>query len=710
MENPLSLLRFSERRHLPVLRQAGAAECGLVSLAMVLHYHGHQASLASLRKRFAFSLAGATLLDLMRIGDEMGLCSRPVKAPLEALSKLQTPCILHWDLRHFVVLKKATRKGIVIHDPAKGERHISFANASQSYTGVALELSPNIEFEQKKDNSALRIGQLWHKAHGLKRNLGFVIGLSFLMQLFAMATPFYSQLVIDDVLLQNDFALLNVLAIGFCFVYGLKILTQAVREYAMMYLSNLLSFQMSVNVFRHLMKLPGNYFFVRHIGDIISRFASIKQVKEILTTGIITAIVDGFMALSILIMMFVYSVKLTLVVLIAVACYLTIRLGFFNAMREVTEKEIIAKAEENSNFMETVRAIKGIKIFGKEPDRINLWQHKFADVVNQGVKLNKLNISFKAINESLFGIEYILIVFLGAGMIIDGAFSVGMLIAFIAYKDRFLKSAFALVEKLIEFKMLDLHLERISDVVFNPVENKGSFNPKAGAIAQISCDNLSFRYSDNESLVFHQLSFNINAGEFLAITGPSGCGKTTLLNILMTLQQPTSGQLLIDGQPIDDYGLGNFREQIAAVTQDDQLLSGTIAENITFFSQTCDTQWMHQCARMAAIYDDINKMPMGFDSIIGDMGAALSGGQKQRVLLARALYKKPRILFLDEATSHLDANTESLVNDAVKQLDITRIIIAHRAQTIAAADRIVAIERGEIVDVTKHYQSNTQAA
>jgi ATP-binding cassette subfamily B protein RaxB len=702
-----------KRKSLPVLRQSGAAECGLVCIAMVMHYHGNKTSLSSLRKRFPFSMAGATLLDLIRIADEMSLNSRPLKAPLNALGKLQTPCILHWDLKHFVVLKQVTRAGVTIHDPAKGDQFFSFEQASQSYTGIALELVPSIEFKQNTQQEKLSIRQLWQKAHGLKRSLSLILTLSFVMQLFVLAMPFYAQLVIDDVLLTDDSHLLNVLAIGFCFVYGMRVITQVVRSYAMMHLSNQLSFQMTVNVFRHLLKLPNHYFFTRHIGDIISRFSSIRQIKDILTTGIITAIVDGFMAIGLLIMMLVYSPTLTFVVLAAVACYLAMRLAYFKPMREVTQKDIVAKADENTNFMETVKAIKGIKLFAKEPDRMNLWQNKYAHVINQGIKLEKLNISFKAVNELLFGAEFILVIFIGAGLIMADAFSVGMLIAFIAYKDAFLKNAFNLVEKLIEFKMLDLHLERISDVVFTEVEQQGIFNPKAVPISQVACQDLSYRYSSNENFVFKNLSLQVSKGEFIAITGPSGCGKTTLLNLLMAVLEPTYGEVLIDDQSLKEYGIANFRHQMAAVTQDDQLLSGSIGENISFFSQQIDQDWLEQCAKMAAVYDDIMAMPMKFEAIIGDMGAALSGGQKQRVLLARALYKRPNILFLDEATSHLDHKTESMVNQAVKALNITRIVIAHRRETIVAADRILSIENGNVQDITKQYKpnkSNTDAA
>lgn len=677
-------------RRLPMIVQTEAAECGLACVAMVASLHGYQTDLNSLRQRFSLSLEGCTLLDLMHIAEQLQLSSRPLKIELEELSDLATPCILHWDLNHFVVLKSVNAQHCIIHDPALGVRRISLTEVSKSFTGIALELTPTATFTAEQAKQSLTFSSFFSKIAGLKQSLGLLLSLSVFLQLFILASPYYIQLVVDAVIISNDGQLLLVLALGFALLLLFDVATNALRSLVLLNFSSQLSVQLASNLFHHLVRLPLAYFEKRHMGDLVSRFGSLRQLRELLTTGIIEAIIDGFMALGVLCMIFFYSQLLSLVVLVAVLAYCALRLALYQSLRLASEQQILALAGEQSNFMETIRAIQTVKLFGFESQREAIWQNHYVKATNRNITLGKYEISYQVMNKLLFGTENIVVIYLAAELVMAGSFTTGMLFAFIAYKAQFMERMSKLIEKLIEYRMLSLHFERIADIALTAKEQTYPPQPMLHKVAGNIClQQVSFSYSSVAEPVLYNLALQINAGESVAIIGPSGCGKSTLMKLLLGLLTPTEGEVLIDDIPLVKLGLAQYRQQVAAVMQEDQLLGGTIEDNITFFSEKIDVDKLTRCAQMAAIHQDICQMPMGYKSLIGDMGSALSCGQKQRLILARALYREPKILFMDEATSHLDIVTESVVNQAMKKLNITRVVIAHRPETIKAADRVI---------------------
>jgi ATP-binding cassette subfamily B protein RaxB len=704
MQNPLSLLKFSSFNRLPVMLQTEVAECGIACLAMIATYHGHEIDLITLRRRYPVSLRGTTLHQIIQTAEKMNYACRPLRLEIEEMDQLQTPCILHWDMNHFVVLKKVTKSGIVIHDPAQGERMFRFNEVSKHFTGVALELTPTTEFKVKKEVQKVPLYAFWHKVVGLKRSMIQVFLLSVVLQAFTLISPFYNQLVVDQAIVSHDMSFLKILAIGFLLVMLIQLFVTGLRSLLVLSLGSMLSIQMATNLFRHLIRLPLPFFEKRHIGDIVSRFGSLGQIEKLLTTSLVQAIVDGMMAVSTLIMLFVYSSMLAFVVITAVALYGLIRFAWYRPLKQLTEENIVASSKENSNFIETIRAIQSIKIFGKESDRGVLWQNRYADTINTGIRQAKLGIIYSSINSLLFGIENILVIYLCAQMITSGTsvagFTIGMMFAFISYKQQFTSKAIALIENVVELKMLGLHLERLGDIVLEKPEVEAyAFQSTVKEITgQVELKNVCFTYAESEKNVVNQVSLAIQPGESVALIGPSGCGKTTLMKVMMGLFKPTSGEVLIDGIPLDKLGISNFRNQVAAVMQDDQLLSGSISDNICFFDAQADMKKVEECAKMAMIHHDIMNMPMGYNSLIGEIGASLSGGQKQRVLLARALYRNPKILFLDEATSHLDVALEQGVNQSIQHLKMTRIIIAHRPDTIRSAQRVIVVTPDGIVE------------
>ena len=696
-----TLLHIKRRGKLPVTLQTEVAECGLTCLSMVAGFHGYDTDLHSLRRRFPVSLKGATLAHIIQVAEQLELSARALRVELGALESLQTPAILHWDLNHFVVLKEVSGSRVVIHDPGRGRRVLSLEEVSKHFTGIAVEFTPTTSFKVEKAVERVRLLDFLRATGGIKKAFAQLLTLSVLLQIFAIASPFYMQLVVDQALTTYDRDLLTVLAIGFLLLAVIRAVTNSFRSWVIVYLGNTLSFQMGGNLFRHLIHLPLDFFEKRHIGDLIARFGSMDAIQKMLTTGMVSALVDGVMAITTFVMMWLYAPTLALVVLAVVLIYTAIRLAMFLPLRTLTEEEIVARAKEQSNFMESLRAIQSIKMFGKESDRQSLWKNCYADVANSRIRLGKFRVAYTTINELLFGAENVLVIYLGASMVLDGGFSIGMLYAFIAYKTQFSQKTSTLIEQLIEFRMLGLHLSRLSDIVLTEKESLGDVKALGHDFkGELELHDIQFRYSETDPYLFNGLGLHIKPGEAVAIIGPSGCGKSTLMKVMMGLLPADIGDISYDGRKLSELGLQGLRSSIGAVMQDDQLLSGSIADNIAFFESSPEQERIEACAKLASVHQDIAQMPMSYQSLIGDMGTMLSGGQKQRILLARALYRQPRLLFMDEATSHLDVQTERVVNEAIKAQDITRVIIAHRPETIRTADRVLLLEEGVLRDVT----------
>ncbi|MGZ5572694.1 MAG: peptidase domain-containing ABC transporter [Usitatibacter sp.] len=694
-------LSLGSPRRLPVFLQTEAAECGLASLGMIASFHGHRIDLAGMRRRFTVSLKGATLAYLMQVAGRLHLAPRPLRLELEELSQLRAPCILHWDLNHFVVLKSVDARGAVIHDPAFGVKKLSFADISRHFTGIALELSPTPEFHPADDRRPVHLRKLLGPVVGLKRSLAQVFVLAMALQAIAVVTPFYMQWAIDGAVVSADRDLLTVLGLGFLLLAVVQVALTMLRSWVVLYLSTTLNLQWLANVFSHLLKLPVSWFEKRHLGDVVSRFGAVNNIQRTMTSSFVEALIDGVMAIATFAMMVVYSGLLTGIAACAVALYGMLRWTFYAPLRRATEEHIVHTAKQQSHFLETVRGVQSIKLFGRQEERRSRWLNLVVDAVNQDLATQKLGLGFRGANGLVFGVERVAIVWLGALLILDSAFSVGMLFAFMAYKDQFSARVAGLIDKMIELRMLNLQGERLADIVLTPPEEESPSLPEDAIDASLEVRALSFRYSDMEPFVLLNCSFRIEPGESVAIVGPSGGGKTTLLKLMLGLLAATDGKILAGGIDIQKLGIDRYRKLVGTVMQDDQLFAGSIADNVSFFDPVPDQAAIERYARLAAVHDDIVAMPMAYNTLIGDMGAALSGGQKQRILLARALYKQPRILFLDEATSALDVQKERAVNEAIRSLNLTRIIIAHRPETIASAERVIVLQAGKVAQDLK---------
>ena len=681
---------------LPMLLQTEGAECGLACLAMVASYHGLHTDLQGLRRRFSLSLKGATMVDMVRMAGQIQLNARALRAEMEHLDQLATPCVLHWDLNHFVVLKEVRRGHAIIHDPARGVRRVSLAEVSRHFTGVVLELTPRSDFQPRRERQPISLRQLLGRVTGLKRSLLQILLLALALEAFVLLTPFFMQWVVDSVLVGADRDLLVTLGLGFGLLVFIQVATGAIRSWAVLYLSATLNLQWLANVFAHLMKLPVAWFEKRHTGDVMSRFGAVQQIQQTLTTSFIEAVLDGLLVVLTLVMMWIYSGTLTAIALGCVAAYAGLRWAFFKPLRSATEEAIIHDAKKASHFLESLRGVQSIKLFNRQEDRQARFMNLVVDAMNANIATRKLDLLFGVLHKLVFGLERVAVIWVGALLVLDRSFSVGMLFAFFAYKEQFALRVSGLIDKAVELKMLKLQGERLADIVLNPPEADVLMPPRGEVSARLELRGVGFRYSDAEPAVLNGVDLVIEPGESVAVVGPSGCGKTTLLKLMLGIHEPQIGEVRVGGVPLGHLGLRNWREMIGTVMQDDQLFAGSIIDNISFFDARPDLGWVEQCARIASVHDEIEAMPMAYHTLIGDMGTSISGGQKQRLLLARALYKRPKILFLDEATSALDIERERLVNQAVRQLDLTRVIVAHRSETIASASRVIVLGDGRV--------------
>jgi ATP-binding cassette subfamily B protein RaxB len=693
------LLNFGSRRRVPVILQTEAAECGLACVAMVAAYHGHTTDLLTLRARFPSSLRGLTLQDVMEIAGTLGLVSRPVQVELDKLGQLYRPCILHWNLKHFVVLTKVHGDSIEIVDPARGRRRMKLSEVSKHFTGIALELEPSPNLQRVERRAPVSLRSLAGAIHGLGRGLAQVFALALLLELLGLLAPQFMQMVVDQVLADADTNLLTFLGASFGLLLLLKIVVDALRSWTVMWLGANLGIAWTGNVFNHLLKLPLDYFSKRFLGDVMSRFGSIATIQQTLTTQFVVVLIDGLMASVTAIMLFVYSPKLAAVTIGFALLYALLRVLYFKAYQDASQSQINLAAHQQGALIETLRGMQTIRLNNRMAQRSARFMNSTAAVTNASIVMQRLNLVFDALNNTTTGAQRIVVLWLGAWLAVGGDLTPGMLMAFVAYSDQFTTRFVALADYAVQFRLLRLHGERLADIVLTAPEKNADGN-YVGEVPHhgIAFRDISYQYNFNTRFVLRGCSFELADGEVVAITGPSGSGKSTVAKVLLGVLDPQEGTVHVGGVDVQALGKHRARTLIGSVLQDDQLFSGSILENITFFDATGTLERAQRAAALANLAAEIEAMPMGYHTPIGDMGSSLSGGQQQRLLLARAFYREPRILVLDEATSHLDLDNETRICDAVRRAGITTLIIAHRPQTIQSADRVLVLRHGKLVE------------
>lgn len=686
---------MSKSKKLPMIFQAENAECGLACMSMIMGYYDSNIDIEEARSSYMFGISGVSVRDITDMAHDFGMNARVLRAEIEDLKCLKMPCILHWEMTHFVVLKKITKKYLVINDPAFGERFISHNESSNLFTGIAIELSPNNNFKKQPSAKTIRLVDLTRSTKGLFKGAGQVIFFSFVIQALILAAPYYIQYIVDIGIAGGGSESIFFAALGFGLLKIFEVSVFVIRSIIVLYMHSAIKSQLTANLFTHMISLPSRWFETRSFGDVMSRFGSLAKVIKSISFEFIEAIVDGIMTTTILLVMLIYSPLLILIDIVSKLVYLTYRIFIYADHRSTSESVVITNARKDALFIESLRAIQPIKLFSREAFRISQWQNITAKSINLEFEESKFEANITYIKSLTDGMAFVIIIAIAAVMVLKNIFTIGMLFAYMAWRMQFSERFYLLVDRVFEFRRLRIHLNRMSDI------SDASPEVSAGGLAclnqqnvngAITVRNLSFRYSENTRYIVEKFNLNVGAGECVAIVARSGFGKSTLLKLMTGLLLPVSGKIEVDGKDISVLGHKNYRKFIGTVMQDDTLLSGSILHNISFFELNVDMEFAIHCCKIAQVHDEIMELPMRYQTLVGDMGSSLSGGQRQRILLARALYSRPKILFLDESTSNLDARTERIINDNISFLGITRIIVAHRKETIEIADRVIDME------------------
>lgn len=683
------------RMNLPLFLQMEASECGLASLAMVAAYHGSGKSLVTLRDMLPISRNGMNVRAMIEIAATLNLSGQAVRVEMDQLDQLQLPCVLHWNMDHFVVLKAVGRRHLIIHDPAIGRRRLTREDFGHSFTGIAIEFSPAAGFEPSPIRK-ISTRQWLSYLPGFWRGLAVTFGLAALLEFIAITLPLFMQWVVDDVMESRDLALLDGLVLAFGILILIRLTLDILRDWITAVVRLELMQRWLDHMFRHLMRLPLAYFDRRHHGDIAQHFASIGSIQRLLGNHLIEALLDGLLAVATLSMIVFYSPAGAAAIVAVAGLYLLIRCLLQPSLHQAWSEEINMAGRQQSHLFESLRGIQTIRLHNVSDLRRTAWLHLTTEQADAELRARQLSGFSEALQRGLFALLRMAMVWQAIRQCLGGDLSLGMAMAFLAYFDQFILRIGSLIDRIFDIALVRLHLERLADVFLTAPENTDPVMAPAlikpfAAPPSISFDRVSLRHSVAEAPVLRDISLEIGAGECVAITGASGSGKTSLLKLLLGLYEPSSGEIRIGGHALSSLGHTHMRDVTGTVMQDDFLFSGSIFDNIACFDPQAREERVIEAARQAAIHDDICARPMRYLTLLGENGLGLSGGQRQRILLARALYKQPRILVLDEATSHLDADSEMSVNEAIRKLPLTRIIVAHRRETIAMADREIRL-------------------
>jgi ATP-binding cassette subfamily B protein RaxB len=686
------------KRQVPFVAASELNECGLACLAAISAFFDGEPGLAEIRQLALPSGRGETLLELRNLAERIGLAARGVKVEIKALAQLALPAILHWDMNHFVVLERVTTSGIVIMDPAAGRLAVPWATVDNSFTGVALET---------------RVSPSWRKARGPGRavslldflaplsqwrnDIALVVALSILMEVLVLVAPLQMQLSIDSALQGSDGRLVWVLAIGFTLVVLLQAAISVVRAWTLAVFGARVGYELKDRFVRALHRKSARFFLRHHSADILSRSRSVDTIQSLVTAQLLQALLDGVMSVAIVVVMLLAVPSMAAVVIVFAAINLAATAGLRRAAIDVSRRSLRIGAQADAYFLENARAARAIKLFGKELVRINVWRNKFVELTNLGLADGRLAMFSTQASQLTNGLGNVALIALGTWLVLGNRITLGTMMMFFLFRAFLVERLNRAVVYAMELRRVRTNAERIEDVMADEADaadaaQERPFVVADGAGVRIEVKDIWFRYGNDSPWILKGATLTVEPGESVAITGPSGSGKTTLLHLMIGLLEPNRGEVLVNGREVKTIASADLARVIGVVMQDDILFQGTVADNVSFFDSPIDLERVARAARQANVAAEIEAMPMQYHSMLAEAAADISGGQKQRLFIARALYHAPRVLFLDEATSHLDAASEALVTRAVEAMDMTRVLVAHRKETIAIADRVVAID------------------
>ena len=696
----LGLARTSGR--VPVVRQLTDAECGPACLAMILAFYGKAVRIDDLRASLGGGREGTTALSLLNVAREYGLRGRGVRVEVDDLKYLPPGCILHWDFSHFVVLERVGGRGVEIIDPAFGRRSVTIAELRRSFTGAALVLEPGETFQPiaAPRKSAWRYLQEVLRESGLWARISVI---SVLLQFFALALPILTGALVDRVVPKNDYGLLVVLGGALAAFIVFHFLGSLIRAHLLLHVRTLVDARMTLGFVEHLAALPYAFFQQRSAGDLMMRLNSNASVREIITAGVLSALLDGGFVTLYLLILFAISVPIAMVALTLGGLQAAVVLLTWRRQREFMSANLQTQAAAQGYQFEMLTGMETLKAMGVEQSAVDRWSDLFVDVLNVSIARGQLGALIEATTNALrLGSPLILLGF-GGLKVLNGELSLGTMLAVSAVAEGFLTPLSTLVTTASQFQLLGSYVERLDDVLEAPPEQDGSKVRQPERLrGQIRLEHVDFRYGTVGPLALRDVSLDIQPGQHVAIVGRSGAGKSTLARLLVGLYAPVSGRVLYDGTDLAELDLRSVRRQFGVMMQQPYLFGGSVRSNIALGNPSIGMDAVVEAATLAHIHDEIVRMPLGYDTLLASGGASLSGGQRQRLALARVLARRPSILVLDEATNALDAVTEAHVNHELRALRCTTIVVAHRLSTVAAADLILVLDNGELVEQGTH--------
>ena len=672
--------------------QADGNECALACWAMILAYHRQPVSLAELRARFMSKSGVMSIRELLEVAKTLSFAPRALRCEVQEIDHLELPAILHWGFDHYVVLKKVRRGSVIVHDPAIGIRQLSKSEFANHFTGVALELAPGETVADLTPTIAPRkfnyVGATEHVIPALVQ----VLILSCLLQMFTLITALYMQLIVDEVLIKHNVDLLTVLAAGFLGLAVITLVTRCLQEATGLFLSQKLSIQMASRLYCRLIHLKTSFFQSRHMGDIVSRFQSLAAIQDFVTNSVISMLLNVVLVVTTLGMMFFYSTWLGALVFFAASLLALGKLAFYWPLRHRMQEKIVSEATLESHFMESVRNISALQRFNAEATNENEYANKLVNLSNAAIRLGYTQLANNLYSSGLRSVLYIVVVYLLAREVLAEAFTIGMLYAFLAYFDRMINAAESLTSEVLKAMMLKLHLERLSDITQTDTNKTPVSLPRSLTTPKhvLKMTHGSFSYKGLP--IFADCNVTLSPGEHLSIIGPSGSGKTTFLKVCQGLITLDDGEIQINDRLVTDDTRKILSSNIASVMQEDSIIAGSIIDNITFRDPFPDMENVVACAKLVLFHEDILRHPLAYDRKVYEMDQSLSAGQCQKILLARALYRKPDILFLDEGTAHLDERTAFTIMQRILATDVTCIYSTHLTELVPLSKYVLQTE------------------
>jgi len=689
-------------RRVPYVPQLEIADCGAACLAMVLAYHGKPVALEEIRDVTGTGRGGVDALGLVEAAQWYGLDTRGVQADLDQLHLLPCASILHWDFNHFLVFEGLRRDRVDVVDPAIGRRSIPLAQFRRSYTGVAVVLEPGEGFRpggRRSSGTWRYLRPMLREARLLRR----VLVTSVLLRLFSLALPILTAVVVDRVVPTGDRPVLMVMALAMLAMAVYYLLGSFLRAHLLLHLRTRLDTHLALGFVRHLVDLPYAFFLKRSAGDLMMRLRSNTTVRELLTTGAVSALLDGAMAGLYLVLLLAVDWLLGLLVFGLGALQVVVLVLARQRNQQLMAESLETEARSQSYAYQLLAGIEALKAAGAEHRAVEHWSNLFAGEINVALARGRLNATIEALMGGLGVVSPLVVLTAGAARVVSGDLTLGTMLALSALAAGFLEPLALLVTTGLQLQLLGSYMARINDVLDTPGEQQERTVRAADRLnGHIRAEEVSFRYSRLAPLVVDDVSIEIMPRQKVAIVGRSGSGKSTLAHLLLGLYVPEAGRILYDSVDLATLEARSVRRQIGIVTQNAYLFGSTIRENIALTDPRLSLEAVERAARLASIHDDITAMPLGYETLLTDGGASLSGGQRQRIALARALVHSPRVLLLDEATSALDAVTERQVYANLADIDCTAIIIAHRLSTITNADLILVMEEGRVVERGGH--------